>query len=251
MKTKTEDHHHILVLGATGTFGLILIQFIHNLGHTLTLYMCGQSNLPESIVSSECVEVIQGELSDVDGLEIAASCGADVFICVAVPTWGRPEGKPITKDLHKLYPLLLAAGTYKRLFFLTAPFFPAPEDGFCLKWFIIKNGLGRTLGGDTYKETRGMAQETINLGKKIKWTVIRVPNLCRERPSKKFFRDTNEKANVCFAGDFKFRNKLHLGRVSLAMWIMRELEEEQWIGLCPLVNDSSLKLSTVTKKISP
>ncbi|RKF73002.1 hypothetical protein GcM3_095032 [Golovinomyces cichoracearum] len=91
MKTKTEDHHHILVLGATGTFGLILIQFIHNLGHTLTLYMCGQSKLPESIVSSECVEVIQGELSDVDGLEIAASCGADVFICVAVPTWGRRE----------------------------------------------------------------------------------------------------------------------------------------------------------------
>ncbi|TQS34903.1 hypothetical protein Golomagni_04695, partial [Golovinomyces magnicellulatus] len=228
METKTEDHHHVLILGATNTCGLILIKAIHNLGHSLTLYVRGQSKLPESIISSECVEVIQGELSDINGLKAAASCGADIFICVAGPTWGRREGKPITKALQNLYPLLLAAGTYKRLFTLSMPFFTAPEDGFSLKWFIIKNGLVRTLGGDIYKETRGMAEETINLGNKIKWTVVRVPYLCRERSSKKFFREKIENVNECFAGDPKFRDKLHLGGVPLAHWIMRELEEEKW-----------------------
>lgn len=84
---------HILVLGATGLCGQLLIKESLNQGHKLTLYVRNPSKLTKETLDNDQVNVIEGEFDNLDGLKEAANCGADVFICVAGPTLGKRNGK--------------------------------------------------------------------------------------------------------------------------------------------------------------
>lgn len=77
-----------------------------------------------------------------------------------------------------------------------------------------------------------MAKETVALGDKIEWTVFRVPLL----QGKEVLIDENpRRANAVWVGDKQGRDGLHLDRGRLAKWILVELRERKWIGLCPFV----------------
>jgi uncharacterized protein YbjT (DUF2867 family) len=84
--------YHILLLGATGLCGVIFIRAAVEAGHTLTLYVRTPSKLPADLSNHASVKVIEGELSDEDGLRRAASCGANIFVSLAGPTLGKREG---------------------------------------------------------------------------------------------------------------------------------------------------------------
>lgn len=111
--------------------------------------------------------------------------------------------------------------------------YSAPEDKFSLKWFVIINGFIRIFGGDAYEEIRGIAQETVALGDKISWTVFRVPLLSGEKLS-----SSEDLVNACFIGDAEGRDGLCLDRGRLARWVLKELEEAKWIGLCPALSNA-------------
>lgn len=75
-----------------------------------------------------------------------------------------------------------------------------------------------------------MAKETVKLGDRIKWTVFRVPLLKGER-----LRENEGEVNAVFVGDRRGRDGLSLDRGRLARWILRELEEGKWVGMCPML----------------
>lgn len=102
-----------------------------------------------------------------------------------------------------------------------------------LKWWVAINMYVRVIGGDAYDEVRGMAQATVDLGENIKWTVFRVPLL-----SGKKLDESEGEVEACFVGDKKGRDGLWLDRGRLARWILGELDEEKWIGACPLVSNA-------------
>jgi hypothetical protein len=79
--------------------------------------------------------------------------------------------------LNKLYPLLISAGTTRRVMVLSTASYSAPQDTRNLKWWVAINVYVRGLGGDTYTEIRGIAMETVALEEKLEWTVFRVPRL--------------------------------------------------------------------------
>lgn len=76
-----------------------------------------------------------------------------------------------------LYPLLILAGTTKRVMVLSTVSYSAPQDTRNLKWWVAINVYVRGLGGDAYTEIRGIAEETVALEEKVEWTVFRVPLL--------------------------------------------------------------------------
>jgi hypothetical protein len=103
---------------------------------------------------------------------------------------------------------------------------------YSLKWLVSINCYVKAFGGDTYKEITSIAKETVALGDKIEWTLFRVPLL----QGKEVLTDGNlGKVNAVWVGDKKGRDGLHLDRGQLAMWILNELEERKWIGLCPFI----------------
>lgn len=136
--------------------------------------------------------------------------------------------QPITNALKILYPKLLAA-SYARILTLSTPSYAAPQDARSLKWWAAINMYVRIIGGDSYDEIRGMAQATVDLGAAVKWTVFRVPLLSGEVVG------AGGAVEACFVGDPKGRDGLSLERGRLARWVLGELEEEKWVGFCPLV----------------
>lgn len=90
--TTMTEKFHILLLGGTGICGLIFAQAALDAGHKLTLYVRTPSKIPKELSSNANLAVIQGDLSDADGLKRAAACGADVFVSLAGPTLGRRDG---------------------------------------------------------------------------------------------------------------------------------------------------------------
>jgi len=87
-----DKKHHILLLGGTGICGLIFTEAALSAGHKLTLYCRSSSKIPTPLLTHSKLDVIQGELSNEEGLKEAAACGADVFISFAGPTLGKREG---------------------------------------------------------------------------------------------------------------------------------------------------------------
>ena len=75
-----------------------------------------------------------------------------------------------------------------------------------------------------------MAKETAALSDKIEWTVFRVPLL-----KGKALDENAGKVSAVWVGDKKGRDSLSLDRGRLARWILSELKERKWIGLCPFL----------------
>jgi hypothetical protein len=111
---------------------------------------------------------------------------------------------------------------------LSTPSYSAPEDKRSLKWYLAIHVYIKITGGDTYKEITSMAKETVALGDQINWTLFRVPLLKGDA------LDGNPgDVHAVFIGDKKGRDSLNLDRGRLASWILTELYEEKWNGLCP------------------
>jgi hypothetical protein len=261
---------HILLLGGTGVCGQIFAQAALDAGYQLTLYVRTPSKLGKSLIEHPALKIIEGTYDDIDGLSSAASCGADIFISTAGPTLGRRDGtvsnvrpifmkcswlagKPITEALCRLYPLLLKANPRIRILALATASYSAQEDRRSIKWFVSITGYVRVIGGDAYKEIRGIADETVALGDDVDWTVFRVPLLHGtkwdsgtsmdfqqgESDSANDGRSKNElssKVHAVYVG--QSHDGLWLDRRRLAKWILGELEEKKWLRSCPLVSDA-------------
>jgi nucleoside-diphosphate-sugar epimerase len=84
-----DEKHHILLLGGTGICGQTFTEAALSAGHKLTPHRRPSSKLPTPILSHQNLDVIQGDLANEEGLKEGAACGADVFVSLAGPTWGR------------------------------------------------------------------------------------------------------------------------------------------------------------------
>jgi len=231
--------YHILLLGGTGLCGLIFTRAALEAGHRITAYVRSPSKIPYDLSSNSNLSILQGSLGDKEGLKKAAACGANVFVSLAGPTLGKREGLPITDALIVLYPLLLIAGTYNRVLVLSTPSYSAPEDSRSVKWFFAINFYIRVIGGDTYNEIRGIAQQTVALGREIEWTVFRVPLLQgKELVGAEEFKTVEDEVYASFVGDKEGHDGLQLERSRLVRWILREMEEKKWVGLCPMLSNA-------------
>jgi len=156
---------------------------------------------------------------------------------MAGPTLGVKSEMPITKALKSLYPLLLSHA-YTRILVLSTASFSAPEDTHSLKWWVGINMYIRILPGDAYHEVRGIAQTTVELGERVKWTVFRVPLLKGEELGEMKAEGDGVGVEACYVGDSKWRDGLFLDRGRLARWVLSELEEGKWVGACPLISNA-------------
>lgn len=127
--------------------------------------------------------------------------------------------------------MLLEAKTYKRILTLSTASFTTPNDTRSLKWYIAINAYIRPFGGDSYTEIRGIAETTVALGESVEWTVFRVPLLRGEEVAE-------GDVNAAFVGDAKGRDGLFLDRGRLARWILGEVYEGKWVGMCPLLSNA-------------
>jgi len=102
----------VLIVGATGPCGILLIQESLVRGHHVVIYARSPGKLPEEIVAHERVTIITGQLGDLEPLTRALQ-GVDAVLSALGPrvTNGPFHGSdtPIAKGYHALLQAMEAA----------------------------------------------------------------------------------------------------------------------------------------------
>ncbi|KXS99545.1 hypothetical protein AC578_4275 [Pseudocercospora eumusae] len=206
---------HIILLGATGPSGLAFAETALASGHQLTIYARNTSKLPSSIQSHAKVKTIKGEFSDSDKVKEALSSSATILVSFLGPSIPlKDKGTPVRNFYSK--PSSHLSSISKS---------PGMQRSKGPLWLCCVS-LIRIFFKAAWDEVRGIGAATSSLDvKEIPWTVFGVPLL------------TNGEAKATKARFVGKGAGLVLGRKSLAVWLLQEIEEGKWIGLCPAISE--------------
>jgi hypothetical protein len=127
-------------------------------------------------------------------------------------------------DGYKVILPLLEKHKYERNLFLSTASYHDPADTFSFA-FLILVCMIRTFAHPAYVEINAMNTQFVNLPGRMKWTVYRVPIL-RSGETKPI--------RAGMIGE----TGMFLERKGLAEWLLKEMEEEKWVGKCPALSNA-------------
>jgi hypothetical protein len=119
-----------------------------------------------------------------------------------------------------------AKGT-KRIFALSTPSFsPDPSEVFSLQWTMY-GLMPKVMVPQGNAEMVAIAK-AVAAADDLDWTVFRVPHL------------TEKEADLSVAAGLlgpDFKGTFDLSRASMAVWILKEIEERQWVKKAPMLSN--------------
>ncbi|MFZ4452753.1 NAD(P)-dependent oxidoreductase [Salibacterium aidingense] len=216
---------NLLIFGATGRTGKIVVRKALEQGHHVTVYVRDPSKLEQG---PEALTIIQGELMEQDKIEKAVQ-GQDVVISLLAPH-GRIPGKPITKAITRTL-RGMEKHDVQRIITVGTPSITEKQDAFDAKYKLIKTGERAF--------TKEQTDDVIDAAEAVRqsdrdWTIVRVPFLTN--------KPGNNMVKAGFLGDGNFRTKL--SREDLAMFILSQLDNDTYSRQAPLLTQSSEKKIT-------
>jgi len=250
---------HILLLGATGASGLAFIEAVLERPPpqipSLTLYVRpgSRSKLPEKATATATgkpgnrIRVVEGDLDDVQALTSALSASdTDPTMFPPVSTvvsllgaylsleavFTRDQSHPIADAITQfVLPTLKTCHVCPRILVLSTPTafcHPAENKAMPWKWWFYTM-IPILFAPQGNAEMRGIAQAVVN-DEALPWTIFRVPHLT----------DGDPLAKVVVAGnlDHAFEGSTDLSRGSLVRWLLKEIEQKNWIRQAPLLGNA-------------
>jgi len=216
---------HILVLGATGAIGILLIREALAASHTVVVYARSPQKIPEDLVNHEDVTIIQGGLTDVETLKRALE-GVHAVVSALGPAVSKgplhPSGTPIAKG-YAVVVEAMKQQNVKRLIALGTSSNKDPHDKFDLEFWVLVNGVA-TFARTAYKDMVAIG-ETIRASGDLVWTLARVPILTSQKKTE---------VVAGYVGDKK--TKAWLSRAGYAAWVIQELDKNEWARESPLIS---------------
>ncbi|KAH7883949.1 NAD-P-binding protein [Phlebopus sp. FC_14] len=215
----------ILILGATGAAGQLLIEQALAASHTIVIYARSPEKLPEQTRNDRRVTIHKGELTDETGLSRAIE-NVDAVLSALGPSVSRgplhPSGEPLA-HAYALIIKLMRRHRVSRLLALGTPSITDPRDKFSLRMSIIVAGV-KTLAYHAWKDMVAIGETIRTEGDTLDWTIVRVP-LLYNSDSKEFVAG--------YVGDGK--TGMWLSRAAFAAFTLQELTEKEWVKAAPLV----------------
>ncbi|KAH7107710.1 NAD(P)-binding protein [Auriculariales sp. MPI-PUGE-AT-0066] len=214
----------VLIVGATGPCGILLIQdsLVH--GHDVVVYARSPSRLPPDIPANDRVTVIEGQLGDAETLKRALQ-GVDAVLSalgppVSVKSPLYPSDTPIAKGYVVLVQAMKDVGC-RRLIALGTTSIKDPSDRFSPTFFALVTGV-MALATNAYRDVVQCGKIITESG--LDWTVARVPVL----------NDQDDIEYIAgYVGDG--HTKPVLTRKAFAKFCLDELEAKVWVQKLPLV----------------
>ncbi|KAJ3557835.1 hypothetical protein NM688_g1254 [Phlebia brevispora] len=217
---------HLLILGATGPCGLLLIQEALEADHTVVAYVRSPQKLTEPIKSNPAVTIVEGQLTDRSALQQALS-GVDAVLSALGPPVRSGITYPLNTPLAQAYTLLIELmkeKEIKRLIALGTPSMKDEHDKFSLVFRTLVTGVA-TFAHGAYKDVVAIGEVIRNQGDALSWTIVRVPFLV-DNPSKEIIAG--------YIGDGKVTIKL--SRAGFAAFCLKQLQSDDWANKAPLVS---------------
>jgi putative NADH-flavin reductase len=219
----------ILVLGATGAAGVLLVRdaLVAFESKSLVLYVRSPSKLPEDIAAHPDVTVVKGELTDASALSQAFSSGIEAVLSTLGPLVSRGPFHPSDTPLAHAYKLviqLMHEHHVPRLIVLGTSSIKDAHDKWSTKFGILIAGIA-VFAHNAYKDVVAIGDIVRTDGEDLDWTVVRVPVLT-DHPSTQVIAG--------YVGDH--HTKTTLSRAALAHFFIEELQRGEWIKKAPLIS---------------
>jgi len=215
----------VLILGATGAAGVLLIQEALAASHTVLIYARSPEKLPEQTRSHPRVTVHKGELNDREAL-LSAMKEVDAVLSALGPSVSRgplhPKGTPLARAYSLIIELMRIQGV-RRLLALGTASITDPNDKFSLRMSVLVTGVA-TLAHTAYEDVVAIGKTIRTQGNDLDWTIVRVPLLSGSD-------DKNFVAG--YVGDGK--TGTCLARAGFASFVVQELEKNEWVKKAPLI----------------
>lgn len=218
----------VLILGATGPCGQLLVQEALAAGHSVVLLVRSPQKLSESIKSNPSVTIVEGQLTDAELINKSVADVHAVLSALGPPvTVTSGLTYPSDKPLAQAYALIIDAMKkhgVKRLILLGTSSIKDEHDKFSVTFATLVTGVNLFAHG-AYKDVVAIGELVRREGDGLEWTIARVPLLTSNL----------DKAVVAgYVGDGHVKPKL--SRAAFAAFVLQELEEGQWIRKAPLVS---------------
>lgn len=220
----------ILILGATGPTGILLIrQALKDYQScTIVLYVRSPEKVPDDLANNPSITVIKGQLDDHDTLSKAME-GVAVVISALGPSVKKgpfhPSGTPLANAYLGVIEVM-HQHEVKRLICLGTASITDPADKFNLAFSILVNGVA-TLARNAYKDVVAIGENIRTKGADLDWTIVRVPILT----------ETESTGVIAgYVGDGK--TNTFLARLGFASFVIEEIEKKEWVKKAPLLCSS-------------
>ncbi|KAF9270552.1 NAD-P-binding protein [Marasmius fiardii PR-910] len=226
----------VLILGATGPVGILLTrELIQKLSsekpekgseHKIILFVRSPQKIPEDVIFSSFITVVNAQLSDIAKLEEVLE-GVDAVLSALGPSVSKgpfhPSGEPLAKAYEGVLGAMRKRGV-KRIFVLGTASNTAEEDKSDIRFAALVAGVA-TLARNAYKDVVAIGK-TVSAAQDLDWTIVRVPIL-----TDKNLRDFH----AGYIGDG--RTGTFLARVGFAVFIIGELfnPHPQWVQKKPMI----------------
>jgi putative NADH-flavin reductase len=220
----------ILVLGATGPTGILLIRqaLFDYKSCTIVLYVRSPEKVPGDLSNNPSIVVIKGQLNDHDALSKAME-GVVVVLSALGPSVKKgpfhPSGTPLANAYLDVIEIM-RQHKVKRLICLGTASITDPADKFNLAFSILVNGVA-TLARNAYKDVVAIGENIRTKGADLDWTIVRVPVLTE--------KESND-VIAGYVGDGKTNTSL--ARLGFASFVIGEIEKKEWVKKAPLICSS-------------
>jgi len=218
----------ILILGATGPSGILLVrQALQKYEScTLVLYVRSPEKVPDDLASHPSVVIIQGQLEDIDKLAKAIE-GVEVVLSALGPSVKSGPFHPSDTPLARAYSHIIELMHHhqvKRLICLGTASITDPADKFNLAFYALVNGV-KIFARNAYNDVVAIGETVRTAGADLDWTIVRVPIL----------RDSESSDVVAgYVGDGK--TSTTLTRLGFAVFVVEEIEKGEWVKKAPLIS---------------
>ncbi|HYP85360.1 NAD(P)-dependent oxidoreductase [Variovorax sp.] len=210
----------VVVFGATGPTGRLVLRKALAAGHEVTAYARSAAKLEPATG----LHVIVGELTDVAAIRHAVE-GHDAVISVLGPT-GKSKGTPVADGMRHIVQTMAQAGV-RRLIATATTSAQDRHDRFSVSFWLAMR-LVKAFAGNAYDEILGVA-EAIRTST-LDWTLVRLPMLS-DKPC-------GHPAATGYVGDPSIK-LFSMSREPLAEFLVAQLNDVRWIGKSPAVSNGS------------
>ena len=216
---------HVLILGATGGCGILLVKRALEASHTVVILARSPEKLPQEIRDDSRVKIIKSELNDEAALSGAME-NVDAVLSALGPqslSGAYPSGEPLARAYSLIIKVMLAHSV-KRLIALGTCSITDPHDKPGLKWKLIIGGI-KTLAPAVYREIVAIGNVIRTEGDALDWTIVRVP----------FLTNSSNQNVICgYPGDGK--TGYTVSRAGFASFVLQELARNEWVKMAPLIS---------------
>ncbi|KAL3475233.1 hypothetical protein BJX99DRAFT_160582 [Aspergillus californicus] len=226
----------ILVLGGTGPAGICLLRELVFRKHEIVVYARNPSKIPEDLASNGLLEVVKGEMNDIDSLSPAMAKCHIVISLLGPNILDRNMSPTLYSDFYKssVFPLMRQHGI-RRIFAMGTISIVRPEDKRSLTrsavvylvWFFANSA---------YRNILNIADVFDTQADGLDWTIFRIAGIPGKDDEDSWKKDREDgEAFVGWVGENGWAASQRRG--ALARWLVDAAEggAESWVGKMPAV----------------